>query len=144
LELWFPSPPNSAITSATATHLRSQGDVGKHFVQPKDTSLLVHVANAIVAAAPRPVHWIHMPVPIERDDDAYFAPLGGLQFPETTRLFLGLVHWQDGVPGAQRRIAAAAKYVRGFGVATECGMGRRPRAVIPNLLRIQRDVVVPA
>jgi hypothetical protein len=119
------------------------GGVGHHFMQPRDTSLLVRVANEIVSGVRRPVDWIHMPVPIERDDDAYFAPLGGLSLPAQTRLFLGLVHWQDGVEGTQRRIDAAARHIRGFGVATECGMGRRPSEVVPTLLEIQREVTVP-
>jgi hypothetical protein len=119
------------------------GGVGQHFMQPEDASLLVRVANAILSGVRRRVDWIHMPVPIERDDDPYFEPLEALQLPTETRLFLGLVHWQDGVEGTQRRINTAAKHVRGFGVATECGMGRRPRDVVSTLLEIQHDVVVP-
>lgn len=120
------------------------GAAGRHFKQPQDMSLLVRLANAIVTGATRPVDWIHMPVPIERDDDAYFAPLAELRLGSATQLYLGLVHAQDGTEGTQRRIAAAARYVTGFGVATECGMGRRPRGDVPRLLQIQRDVVVPA
>jgi hypothetical protein len=119
------------------------GGVGRHFKQPADTTLLVRVANRIIKGVRRPVDWIHMPVPIERDDDAYFAPLGALLLPPATRLFLGLVHWQDGVEGTQRRIDAAAHHVQGFGVATECGIGRRPREVVHSLLEIQRAVTVP-
>ena len=37
---------------------------------------------------------------IERDDDAYFAPLADLQLPAETELYLGLVHRQDGAEGA--------------------------------------------
>jgi hypothetical protein len=120
------------------------GDTGKHFKQPENMSKLVLVANGIVDDVHRRVDWIHMPVPIERDDDAYFAPLADLRLPPQTRLFLGLVHWQDGVAGTQRRIDTAARHASGFGVATECGMGRRPREVVPSLLEIQRDVTVPA
>ena len=120
------------------------GETGRHFKQPEDASKLALVANAIVAGVQRRVDWIHMPVPIERDDDAYFAPLRELHLPPETRLFLGLVHWQDGVEGTQRRIDTAARFVTGFGVATECGMGRRPREVVPTLLEIQREVTVPA
>jgi hypothetical protein len=119
------------------------GGTGKHFKQPEDAAMLVRVANAIGDGVRRQVDWIHMPVPIERDDDAYFAPLDGLRLADGTRLFLGLVHSQDGVEGTQRRIDTAARHIRGFGVATECGMGRRPREVVPELLRIQREVTVP-
>jgi hypothetical protein len=117
---------------------------GRHFVEPADAGLLTEFANAIVAGVSRQVAWVHMPVPIERDDDAYFAPLADLHLPQGTRLFLGLVHEEDGIEGAQRRIAAAANVVRGFGVATECGLQNEPRGAIARILETQRDAVVPA
>lgn len=72
----------------------------------------------------RPVTYFHMPVPIDRDDEAYFAPLRDLRDGAKTELYLGLVHLGDGVAGAQRRIAAACKFRDQFGIATECGLGR--------------------
>ena len=65
-----------------------------------------------------------MPVPINRDDDAFYAPLEGLKLPPGTELYLGLVHTQDGVEGTHRRIATAEKFVREFGIASECGVSR--------------------
>jgi hypothetical protein len=54
-----------------------------------------------------------------------------------------LVHHQDGTEGTQRRIETAKRhYERGFGLATECGMGRKPRELIPQLLEIQAHVQV--
>ncbi len=119
------------------------GAKGRHFVEPTDTRLLVEVANAILTSARRRVDWIHMPVPINRDDESYFAPLADLRLPSDTRLYLGLVHEEDGLDGARRRAAAAAKYVTGFGVATECGMQNEPREAQPRILEIQRDLDVP-
>jgi hypothetical protein len=53
------------------------------------------------------------------------------------------VHHKDGVEGTQRRIDTARRhYQRGFGVATECGMGRKPRERVPELLEIQAQVHV--
>jgi hypothetical protein len=120
------------------------GAKGKHFVEPSDAGLLVEIANAIVTGAPRPVQWIHLPVPINRSDEAYFAPLADLRLPAQTRLFLGLVHEEDGLEGAQKRVAAAAPYVTGFGVACECGMQNEPREAHDRILEIQRDLEVPA
>ncbi|HKQ84873.1 MAG TPA: hypothetical protein VJS42_21925 [Steroidobacteraceae bacterium] len=117
--------------------------LGHHFMEPRDTADLVKFANALSKRTPRPIGWIHMPVPIERDDDAYFAPLAGLDLASGTELYLGLVHREDGIEGAQRRANTAAKFVTGFGVATECGMGRDPRNVIPTLLRIHTEVTIP-
>jgi hypothetical protein len=81
-----------------------------------------------------------MPVPVDRGDDAYFEPLAGLKLDSKTKLFLGLVHDSDGVEGTRKRIDAAAKYATDFGIATECGFGRRPPETIPNLLRIHAEL----
>lgn len=114
---------------------------GRHWKEPEDTSKLVAVASAVTERAARPLDWFSMPVPISRDDDAYFEPLTDLRLNGRTRLYLGLVHYSDGVEGAQRRVDTARRhYDRGFGVATECGMGRKARERIPELLEIQARV----
>jgi hypothetical protein len=97
---------------------------GKHFIDPADATKMVEMANLIVRSVPRPITWIHMPVPIGRTDDAFFAPLTGLQLQPSTELYLGLVHAQDGVDGTRRRMEAARKYVPEFGIASECGISR--------------------
>jgi hypothetical protein len=81
-----------------------------------------------------------MPVPANRDDEAYFAPLRDLGTPADTELYLGLVHESDGVEGTRRRIAAAARVKKHFGIATECGMGRvRNKALARKLFRIHAE-----
>jgi hypothetical protein len=121
------------------------GDAGhRHFIEPADMTRLVDIANAIVSGVQRPVQWISMPVPRNRADDAYFAPLRDLRLPAETELYLGLVHITDGKDGTQRRIEAAQRAIdRSFGVATECGLGRRPAETIPQLLRIHAEVSEP-
>jgi hypothetical protein len=120
------------------------GDAGEqHFVEPADTANLVRFAQALVDASPRPIAWIHLPVPIERDDDAYYLPLEALQLPDETELYLGLVHREDGADGAQRRIATAARHVQRFGVATECGCGRAPEDETELLIRSHAAVAAP-
>lgn len=115
------------------------GDAGeKHFVEPRDTANLVRYANLLVEVSPRPITWIHLPVPIERDDDAYYAPLAGLRLPPGTELYLGLVHREDGIDGARRRIAAASTSVADFGVGTECGIGRAPDGAVQGILDTHR------
>jgi len=117
------------------------GDLGgHHIVQPSDLGLLTRMANAAVTESGRPVDWLHMPVPIDRRDDAYFAPLDELEAPDA-RLFLGVVHEADGLQGAAARLNAARAHVPGaVGVATECGFGRRPRETVIPLLRLHREV----
>lgn len=115
----------------------------RHFVQPRDTALLAELANDLTTAARRPVDWLHLPVPVDRDDGAYFAPLAGLALQPVTELYLGVLHAADGTAGAWRRIAAAQRVVPRFGVATECGLGRRPAASIARMLSLHAATSVP-
>ena len=108
----------------------------QHFVEPKDTSRLVTIANAVSEQVKRDINWVHLPVPRDRSDDAYFAPLANLKLHPETELYLGLVHYTDGLEGTNKRIEAASKAVSDFGLATECGLGRRPPETIPALLEI--------
>ena len=96
----------------------------KHFAEPVDAAKMVEMANLIVASVPRPITWVHMPVPIARSDAAFYGPLCGLRLAAGTELYLGLVHAQDGVEGTRRRIATAKKVVSEFGIASECGISR--------------------
>lgn len=111
----------------------------KHFVEPKDAGRMVSLANALCSAVEHPLAYIHMPVPIGRDDDAFFAPFRDLRLGKGTELFLGLVH-SDGVGGTVRRAKAAQKYVSDFGVAAECGLGRcKTTDDVQKLLKIHAD-----
>lgn len=112
----------------------------KHFMEPIDLRVCTEIANRLFAAAPRTIDYLHLPVPIDRDDDAYFAPLQELALTDGTHLYVGLIHLDDGVEGAGRRLAAASRHARGFGVATECGFGRRPPETIEPLLALHADV----
>ena len=119
------------------------GDPGhKHLVEPTDAAILTELANGIGAAVHSRLDWIHMPVPIERDDDAYFAPLAQLDVNDETDVFLGLVHMTDGLKGAQRRMAAASKVLDAYGIATECGFGRRPSDTVRPLLELHKAAAV--
>jgi len=112
----------------------------RHFVEPPDTSKLAAVTRGVADGLGRRLDWVHMPVPRDRADEAYFAPLATLSLPAETTLFLGLVHATDGLEGAAARIEAARGAVKTFGVATECGMGRRPPEQIPALLALHASV----
>lgn len=121
------------------------GDVEEaHFVQPEDAGVLATVVRGVLERSPHPIAYVHLPVPIERDDEAYFAPLAGVDLPEGTDLYLGLVHHEDGVDGALRRIAAASSAVPRFGVATECGFGRGPAERTVPLLDLHRRIIEAA
>jgi hypothetical protein len=121
------------------------GDSGhKHVVEPTDMNDMVEFANRLSRQIKRPIELIHMPVPRNRADDAYFAPLKRLTLRPETELCLGLVHYTDGIEGTRRRLEIAKRHVpdavSDFAIATECGFGRRDPGTIPELLRIHAAV----
>jgi len=116
------------------------GDFGhRHSVEPTDLSVSVRMLNEAAANAGRPLDFVHVAVPIARSDDAYFAPLRDLKVGDA-RVFLGIVHYDDGVEGTLARLRTAKKHLSDFGIATECGFGRRRPETLPALLRIHRQV----
>jgi hypothetical protein len=66
-------------------HLCYGSPADQHLVMPKDAAILAELTRAILERARRPVDFIHLPVPRERTDAAYFAPLRGLRLPTRTR-----------------------------------------------------------
>lgn len=96
----------------------------RHWKEPADLGLCVDVANELAQRVNRSVDFLHMPVPIDRKDDAFFAPLQRLALAQETELFLGLVHDGDGMAGNRARIEVASRYRADFGIGSECGWGR--------------------
>ena len=118
------------------------GDRGhQHFVQPEDAGLLVEVASRLSQEVShrRQIDWIHMPVPKDRLDEAYYAPLKRLDIGDTER-FLGLVHAHDAQATRERLRIAQSMYSGAIGVSTECGLGRTPAEDIDSILTIARTV----
>jgi hypothetical protein len=114
-------------------HLCYGSPADEHCVQPKDMGIMVEMTNAVAAAVARPIQFFHMPVPKDRTDDAYFAPLDDLRLGPGTALYLGLVH-HDAAAGDRARLAAARRHARVDGVAAECGLARGDPARLPALL----------
>ncbi|MFM9971376.1 MAG: hypothetical protein ACKVQK_23590 [Burkholderiales bacterium] len=113
------------------------GDAGhRHTIEPASIRWLVEFSNQLTAKTERSMQLIHMPVPRNRVDEAYYEALTELTLRPDTELALGLVHYTDGVEGTRARIAVAEKYRKEFALATECGFGRRDPATIPKLLEI--------
>jgi len=117
------------------------GDMdAQHFVEPIDLGKAVELANLIVKSSSHAVTWLHMPVPANRDDAAYFEPLTSLNRRPGTELYLGLVHASDGVEGTVRRMRAASRFVPDFGIATECGIARaRTPSVVRQIMQVHAD-----
>lgn len=114
-------------------HLCYGSPADEHLVQPKDAGVLVEMMEGIAAATKRRVDFFHIPVPKERSDDAYYAPLRNWKRPAGTKLYLGLLHFDDAA-GDRARIAAARRHVPDFGLSAECGWGRTQPGRLPGLL----------
>jgi hypothetical protein len=114
----------------------------KHALEPHDLTACATITNEIAAKLDRRIDYVHMPVPRERTDDAYFKPLALLDRKRIGEVYLGLVHYTDGVEGARRRIEGAEKYLPEFGIAAECGFGRRPtHQDVMRLIKLHADIV---
>jgi hypothetical protein len=110
---------------------------------PIDTEIVVELANGIADSLDRRLDFIHLPVPRERTDDAYFAPLADLDLPPATELYIGLIHHDD-ADGDRARIVAASRVCPSFGISTECGWGRTDPARVPGLIAAHRAAMEEA
>ena len=84
----------------------------KHVIEPTDMGDMVDLANRLCEDIKRGIQLIHVPVPRDRSDDAYFEPLAGLRLKPETELSFGLVHFTDGVVGSRNRLATAERPAR--------------------------------
>ena len=113
------------------------GDQGhRHSVEPATTAILVAFSNRLTAKIHRSIELIHLPVPRNRFDDAYYEPLKELKLQPGTKLALGLVHLTDGIEGTRRRMGVADQFAKDYAIGTECGFGRREPATIAPLLQV--------
>ncbi len=122
-------------------HLCYGSPADAHLVMPKDTGVMAEMVNGFVPGLSHSMDFLHLPVPQDRDDEAYFEPMKGMRIPAATELYLGLLHHNDG-PGDKARIATAARVLdRPFGVATECGWGRTDPSRVPGLVAAHRNAM---
>ncbi len=146
----FPMEQLAAFTARAADQVPEPAEMGlhfcygnpggKHIIEPRDLGTVVPFCNEIVSRIRRDVTWVHMPVPIERDDKPYFATLADLRLPPKTEFYLGLVHLRDGLTGGRRRIEAAKNFRKDFGVATECGFRYATPDSVPALLELHQQL----
>ena len=112
----------------------------EHLIMPKDMGVLVEMTNGLCAKLDRRLDFIHMPVPQDRSDSAYFQPLNDLTLPGDCEPILGLIHFDDAA-GDKARMDTARNFLPSFGIATECGWGRTDPARAPGLLESHRKAV---
>lgn len=120
-------------------HLCYQDFEQNGFPLPDDLDRLVDLANGLLGSIGRAIDWVHMPAPSIGADDAYFAPLRRLLLRPETEIYLGVIHAEDGLPGARKRIAAAGRVLGKFGVASSCGLGNASAAQTAAILDLHRD-----
>lgn len=118
-------------------HLCYGSPADEHLVMPRDMGVMVEIANDVRRALARPTDFLHMPVPRDRHDADYYAPLADLRGDGDTTLYLGLIHHDDR-DGDAARIRAARRVAPHFGVASECGWGRTEPTRLPGLLASHR------
>jgi hypothetical protein len=87
----------------------------------QDLQVHVDAANVLTEQVERRIDYIHMPVLPEHGPDDY-AKLADLRLAPETKLFLGLIHHEDGIEGAKRRIDMTGAVVEDFGVGHFCGL----------------------
>jgi hypothetical protein len=118
-------------------HLCYGSPADEHLVQPRDAGILVEMMEGIAAATKRPTDFFHIPVPKDRMDDAFYAPLKAWKRPARTELYLGLLHHDDEA-GDRKRVAVAKRFIEDFGLSAECGWGRTEPGRLPGLLKGHR------
>jgi hypothetical protein len=101
-----------------------------------DLGWVVRIANAVVAATPRRVDFVHLPGMAD-SGRGYFAPLADLDVAGA-RVFLGLEQ-RDGAQAILERGRAAREFLPDFGISHYCGYGRDDRDRIHELLQDLRD-----
>ena len=121
-------------------HLCYGSPADEHLVMPADMGILVEISNGLASRLQRRLDFLHLPVPKDRTDRAYFLPLQGLAIPDHTGIILGLIHHDDG-EGDVARITSAQEFLPTFGVASECGWGRTDPNRVAGLLESHRQAV---
>ena len=114
-------------------HLCYGSPVDAPLVKQKDMGVSVGLANSIAQAISRPVNFIHIPVSNPAAGEPFFAPLADLAMGSETELYLGLLQPKNS-DSDDARVKAAEKFVSNFGIATECGWGRKDSGAVPHVL----------
>jgi hypothetical protein len=102
----------------------------------QDLALCVALSNDTVPRAGRRVDYVHMPVTVDPGPE-FFAPLADLDIGDM-RVYLGLVHHEDGIDGCRRRMEMAGAVLDDFGVGAVCGYGREDPAQVTDVLELHR------
>jgi hypothetical protein len=147
----FNGSVNLPSTVPAGLHL-CYGDYGhRHFAEPESLALQIRLLDAGIAASTRAVSFVSFTVPQYQCDQSYFAALGELKADPGIEPNFSLVPYhpagqRPGITGDQIRhidaaLAASPGGSRGWGICTECGMGRVRREDVTGLLDRHREIL---
>ncbi|MGP3706951.1 hypothetical protein [Gordonia paraffinivorans] len=112
---------------------------GRHIL-PRDASAIVTVANGLSRHVGRRIDAIHAATVATWNRRAHWQPLQNLAVEPSTEIFLGLLHAEDGAEGARDRAAIASEFLPGFGISTECGLGRHSHVQLDAVVAAYREL----
>ena len=108
--------------------------VDSPLVTQTDMGVVVDFCNQVASQLSHTLNFVHLPVSVPDADAKFFGPLQRLAVPDETEIYLGILHPKV-KDGDLPRIALAQQFLSSFGVATECGWGRKPAEGITHLLQ---------
>lgn len=98
--------------------------------------LCVRFTNAVDRANARTLDYVHIPTPMDIDD-AFVQALSNLETdPARTRVYMGIIHPEDGEAGVARRAEVVSGRLRDYGIAYVCGFGRLSTDELANLIDV--------
>jgi hypothetical protein len=96
--------------------------------------LCVRFTNAVSGAEARTLDYVHIPTPTQIDD-RFVESLGTLEIdPTVTRVFMGIIHPEDGADGVRERSEIVSHRLPDFGTAYVCGFGRLSASGLSELI----------
>ena len=109
--------PASADIGLHLCHLPA-GAMGS--VNPTHIGQAVRLVGAVIASTERQPQFVHLPVPPERDDTAYFEALINLALWPSLEVHLGLVHESDTPEDVAARLSAAREVLPYAAASADC------------------------
>ncbi|KUI27276.1 hypothetical protein AU196_01745 [Mycobacterium sp. IS-1742] len=114
---------------------------GRHIL-PRDARAIVTLANGLSRHVRRRIDAFQAATVAAWTRRAHWQPLADLALEPGTEVYLGLLHAEDGAAGARARSALAREFLPGFGLSTECGLGRHSAGQLAAVLAAWQELSV--
>jgi hypothetical protein len=107
-----------------------------------NVEVCVRFTNAVAGSLPRTLDYVHIPTPREIDD-AFVRSLEDLELdPRNTRVYMGIIHPEDGEEGVRARAAVVSGRLADYGVAYVCGFGRLSSEDMPEIVDLHARAAI--